>query len=125
MSVVGPGPMRPAAVLSPSRMRVREQTERLGRGRWGAAAAARWLRPSWSLRVGFRIAVADQRVVNALATVTTVPAASPGGPVSRMRLFFWAVRLPFAGRLVGRECGSRTADGGRCGVRRLFPRRSV
>ncbi len=71
MSAVGPGPMWPAVVLSPSRMRAREQTELPGPGGRGAAAAARWLRPSRSLRVGFRITVADHRVVNALETATT------------------------------------------------------
>lgn len=76
MPIVSPGPMWPAAVLSPSRMRVREQTELSGPGGRGAAAAARWLRPSWSLRVGFRIAVADQRVVNALTVAPTEPTGS-------------------------------------------------
>ncbi|MBB4783899.1 hypothetical protein BJY27_004860 [Streptomyces rapamycinicus] len=76
MPIVSPGPMWPAAVLPPSRIRAREQTELPGCGWRGAAAAAQWLRPPWSLRVGTRIAVADQRVVNALGTATTEPATS-------------------------------------------------
>lgn len=76
--------MWPAAVLPPPRVRAREQTELSDRGGRGAAAAARWLRPSWSLRVGSRIAVADQRVVSAVALVpATTGAITPQLPRTR------------------------------------------
>ncbi|AEM80246.1 hypothetical protein Strvi_0468 [Streptomyces violaceusniger Tu 4113] len=82
MSIVSPGPMWPAAVLPPSRMRMHEQTEPPSRGGRGATATAQWPRPPWSLRVGFRIAVADKRVVSALASATTEPTA-PNLPCTR------------------------------------------
>ncbi len=76
MSIVDPGRMWPAAVLPPSRMREREQTALPGRGGRGAAAAAKWLRPPWSLRVGAGIVVAGQRVVDTPVTATAEPTAS-------------------------------------------------
>lgn len=48
-----------AAVLPPSLMLEREQTGPLGRGWRGAAAAAMWFSPPWSLRVGTGIVVAE------------------------------------------------------------------
>ncbi|MFD8381163.1 hypothetical protein ACFV2X_21870 [Streptomyces sp. NPDC059679] len=86
MSFVDPGRMWPAAVLPPSRMREREQTALPGRGGRGAAAAAQWLRPPWSLRVGAGIVVAGQRVVNTLLTTTAEPTA-PRLPRTRKPLF--------------------------------------
>ncbi len=76
MSALDSGSMWSAAVLPPSRMRPREQTCCPGRGGRGAAAAARWFRPSWPLRVGSRIAVAGQRVVDA-SRVASVEPTSP------------------------------------------------
>jgi len=72
-SVVVPGSKWSAAVLPSSRMRPREQMCCPGCGGRGAAAAARWFSPSWSLRVGARIAVAGQRVVNAPGIASVEP----------------------------------------------------
>lgn len=66
--LVSRGAWWPVTVLTPSQMPAREQTARPGMGGRGAAAAARWLSPSWSLRVGSRIAVARLHFVEALTT---------------------------------------------------------